>query len=179
MHAKNKYGETPLHKAVFHPSLKLTLIDLLIQRGADIHETTVTGETPLHYAVHLGREDVVRFLLQKGADPLVEANDGSTPLSIAKAEHPVIASRITDTLGKLSKNQNTKTHSFELSFIIELLKWLKRNDLMMFSEEFIANDLFLYIIPEITEEYLERMLPDDCERAKVLRAVNRFRRGMK
>jgi len=99
IHAKNKFGETVLHKAVFHPSLKLTLTDMLISRGADVNGASIKGDTPLHYAVRLGREDVVRFLLQKGADPTLESHDGQTPLDVAVAENPDIAERIRDTIG--------------------------------------------------------------------------------
>jgi hypothetical protein len=154
VHAVNKFGETPLHKAIFHSSLKLTLLDLLLQRGADPNAVSTTGETPLHYAVHLGREDVVKFLLQKGADFMVESDEGKTPYDVAKEENPIIAQRIKDTK--------------------EILSWLRRMDLLEWSEDFLAHDIFLYVLPDLTDDYLRRVLPEDADRNKVMQAVRRF-----
>lgn len=165
-----------LHKAVFHPSLKLTLTDMLVSRGADVNATSKKGDTPLHYAVRLGREDVVRYLLQKGADPTLEADDGQTPLDIAIAENPAIAERIRDTMGRFTRSVKIPKNLL-LFRLLELQKWLRRNDLLAYADEFIANDIFLYIIPDLTDEYLDRLLSDYADKSKVIRAVHRFRRG--
>lgn len=154
VHAKNRYGETVLHKAMFNPSLKMTLVDLLLQRGADPNEGSSTGETALHYAVRWGRDDVVRFLIQKGADFEAESNERQTPLSIALQENPPIAELIKD-----SK---------------DIIKWLQRCGLSDYMEDFIAADIFLFTLPDLKEEYLLRILPENADRAKVLSAVKRF-----
>jgi hypothetical protein len=139
---------------MFNPSLKMTLVDLLLQRGADSNEGSTTGETALHYAVRWGRDDVVRFLIQKGADFDAKSNDGSTPFSIAQQESPAIAELIKD-----SK---------------DIIKWLQRSGLSDYVEDFIAGDVFLYTLPEINEQYLLRLLPEGADRNKVLSAVKRF-----
>ena len=51
----------------------------------DINMETGNGWTALHNAILAGREDVVRWLLSKGADPLHRAKDGWTPLHAAAA----------------------------------------------------------------------------------------------
>jgi len=56
VNAKNSFGETPVHQAVFNPSLKTVMLDLLRKESADMNVTSESGETPLHYAVRLGRE---------------------------------------------------------------------------------------------------------------------------
>ena len=51
----------------------------------DINAETGNGWTTLHYAILAGREEVVRWLLSQGADPLHKAKDGWTPLHAAAA----------------------------------------------------------------------------------------------
>jgi hypothetical protein len=58
----------------------------------------VNGETPLHYAVRLLREDLVYLLLAAGADPNIRGRDGRTLLSIAQRE--AAQTRIADILAR-------------------------------------------------------------------------------
>lgn len=51
----------------------------------DINLETGNGWTALHYAILAGREDVTKWLLSKGANPLHKAKDGWTPLHAASA----------------------------------------------------------------------------------------------
>lgn len=51
---------------------------LLIERGADVNALNIVGSTPLILAVvEGGREDMVRILLQAGADWTIENNPPS------------------------------------------------------------------------------------------------------
>lgn len=38
------------------------------------------GDTCLHYAVHMGRKDLISFLLSAGADPTIKGLNNKTPL---------------------------------------------------------------------------------------------------
>ena len=38
----------------------------LIERGADVSAADDDGRTPLHFAVHEGRPDIVRLLVDRG-----------------------------------------------------------------------------------------------------------------
>jgi cytohesin len=85
--AKDIGGYTPLHISAFegHPAtiiLPLELGDsseepetymriakLLIKSGADVNMKNNGGRTPLHAAVLRNRIDIVRLLLESGADP--------------------------------------------------------------------------------------------------------------
>ena len=65
-HMFNDSNETPLHYAIlFH--LSDDLIDLLIERGADVNARTSKGTSPLFYAIRTTRLNVMEKLLALGA----------------------------------------------------------------------------------------------------------------
>ena len=61
----------------------------LILKGAahliDAREST-NGQTALWQACQYGSVDMVRQLLDAGADPVLEANDGTTPMAVAQRD---------------------------------------------------------------------------------------------
>lgn len=60
-------------------------IQNLLSGGADIHERNETGSTPLHLAVFSGSEEIVRMLLDAGANPNAQDLKGVTPLNTARS----------------------------------------------------------------------------------------------
>jgi len=75
----------------------LAVVQLLINKCADVNATNKDGQTPLHFAVFNGQEEVARLLVDKGAD--LEATDkyGQTPLLLALMyEEEVMARLLTD-----------------------------------------------------------------------------------
>lgn len=64
---QNSLGETALFLAVKSKSKEL--VELLLQHGADPNVQKFTDEAPIHRACLLGLEDIVRALLDSGADP--------------------------------------------------------------------------------------------------------------
>lgn len=78
IHSRNKMEKTPLHYAV--TNRKSEIIELLIERGAEVGAADVTGMTPLHVAATLNRVHEAILLLEAGAD--LEARDafGDTAL---------------------------------------------------------------------------------------------------
>lgn len=56
-----------MEKAVFNPSIRIMLVEKLLENGAEVNASS-PGGTALHYAVHLGRTDLVSLLIQGGAD---------------------------------------------------------------------------------------------------------------
>ncbi len=79
----DKEGWTPLHYAVARYSIEAT--NLLINSGADIHAKDSNGNNVLWRAVFTskGRGDIIKILLQAGADPLMKNNSGISPLQLA------------------------------------------------------------------------------------------------
>ncbi len=80
---KTKGGMTPLHWALKdHKGSKGALIDLYLRHGLEVNITDNFKRTALHMAVKGDMDDVVEFLIAKGAD--VNAMSGiGTPLYIA------------------------------------------------------------------------------------------------
>ncbi|KAJ4359516.1 uncharacterized protein N0V89_000071 [Didymosphaeria variabile] len=58
-------------------------IRILVNHGADVNHRSRRWGTPLQYAIHAGRADIVEFLLDQGADPTTETVRG-TPAEHAK-----------------------------------------------------------------------------------------------
>ena len=55
VHAKDDNGWTPLHEAVRGNSE--AIVELLIEKGADVNAATNFGQTPLQLAMHFKGED--------------------------------------------------------------------------------------------------------------------------
>ena len=74
---------TPLMLAALNASAPM--VALLIERGAAV-DATAAGATALTEAAQRGDPEVLRLLLEAGADPNVPMPDGRTPLCYAKGQ---------------------------------------------------------------------------------------------
>jgi len=63
--AADVYGNRPLHDAVCHG---LIVVQSLVHHGAKVNVQNVDGKTPLHVAIERQQSQVVKFLLNAGAD---------------------------------------------------------------------------------------------------------------
>ena len=84
--ARNASGVTPMHLAVIRNG-DVTALQLLLTAGADVNAKTAAGSggwTPLHGAAALGRVDVMKFLLENGADRTATDARGFTPVQAAE-----------------------------------------------------------------------------------------------
>ncbi|MEJ2202268.1 MAG: ankyrin repeat domain-containing protein, partial [Desulfuromonadaceae bacterium] len=62
---------------------KIDLIELALEKGADIHATNKSGETALHRAAFVGKVDIIDFLLDQGARINQKNMYDATPLFVA------------------------------------------------------------------------------------------------
>lgn len=84
MNAAGPQGHPPLHHAVHGTVNTCELVRYLVERrGAALNTLNTDGETPLIIAVSADREDVVRLLLELGADVDVPSRTGAVPLYYA------------------------------------------------------------------------------------------------
>jgi ankyrin repeat protein len=85
----NSYDRTPLMVATAGGELEIVrcLLDHP-SAAATINRRDQDGETALWYACYLGHGGVARLLLERGADPTMASNDGTTPMARAGQAHP-------------------------------------------------------------------------------------------
>ena len=94
--ARNSYGIIPLFYAKWH----LEAVQVLIEHNADINSQNDAGETTLNRifihpaGLKENRADIVRRLLEQGADPNICSNDHSTPLHHASSDGSLEAARL-------------------------------------------------------------------------------------
>ncbi len=82
--ATNRYGVTPLSLACQNGDS--SIVELLLERGADPHTTLPGGETVLMTAARTGKAGPVNALLKRGADVNARERRGQTALMWAAAD---------------------------------------------------------------------------------------------
>ncbi len=91
--AANAMRVRPIHSAAAHrqPHVALTMVQSLLDHGADVNVVQHGGWTPLHQAAAHGQQALVELLLVHGADPTATSEDGRTPAEMAQANgHTVV-----------------------------------------------------------------------------------------
>ena len=73
---------TLLHRALVSATRQIdaAIIGRVIELGVDVHAADRNGWTALHFAARAKNVDVMRVLLDAGADPNALTTDGLTPL---------------------------------------------------------------------------------------------------
>jgi ankyrin repeat protein len=78
--AANPHSLTPLQKAAEKGDLHV--VTALVAAGARVNDTGGAGRTPIHYALP-GHLDMMRLLIEKGADVNLRDSEGASPLDDA------------------------------------------------------------------------------------------------
>lgn len=157
VNAQNNIGETPLHKAIFNNSVKILMVNLLTQNGADVNRVnSERGETPLHYAVRLGREDLVSILLKAGAKVNSKGSKevgSKTPLDLAIEEKH-------EKMAAILKRAE------------EIFDWLEEIGMEKYNTIFIKEEMYRELLPDLDEKTLDHMgITVTGHRLKILKAV--------
>jgi len=87
---------TPLLLAVDCEFSLDTLKYLVEDQKCSVLDQDLKGRTPLHYAADLENEDIIVFLLERGADPRTPDSDGSTPIDESDFIKNWVAANITE-----------------------------------------------------------------------------------
>lgn len=75
-------------------SVDLDFAGFILSRGADVNEAATSGDIEgwagIHYACSNGNKELIKFLVNNGADVNAVTADGKTPLSLAGSSDPEI-----------------------------------------------------------------------------------------
>jgi ankyrin repeat protein len=109
-------AQTPLHKAVDVSRSKEKMFDnyavaiLLLAHGANPNiQDKYYFRTPLHYAARNGAVDIVKEMLERGADPTIRDHKGKTPLDLAREEgHDEIVQILTSHIQQMHRKSRRR-----------------------------------------------------------------------
>ena len=103
----NKTGWTPLHYAASGvQSQQTTIVALLLEQHAYIDAASPNGSTPLMMAAQYGTREVVKLLLDEGADPALKNQLGLGAADFAvRAERPELVEAIAAAVRKRQPNR--------------------------------------------------------------------------
>ena len=71
-------GMSPLHVAILQNNRDI--VELLLEKGADVNLQNNSGDTPLHFAIAGENVELCNLLLNAGADVNLQNENGKTPL---------------------------------------------------------------------------------------------------
>ena len=102
-----------IHKATLESDYEYAL--KLINLKVDLNELDTLGHTPLHWAVFSGDIDLVKILLEAGANPNILSSDGVTPKWRAKDFGLIEIDELLNSFGgKLLTNEDFDKTSFSV-----------------------------------------------------------------
>ncbi|XP_055848375.1 alpha-latrotoxin-Lhe1a-like [Episyrphus balteatus] len=104
---RRKLNDTPLHFAAMNGHKEI--VEMLLNKGANIHAKNEYGGTALQAAVFRKQSDTIELLLDRGAIVDEKKNDGSTPLHTAVQRGNM---KIIEILIKRGANVNAIANSY-------------------------------------------------------------------
>ena len=82
LETKDDYGDTLLLIAVKNDAPE-NVIDLLLERGANVHAVAKDEKTVLHYAAQTDKVEIIKQMIESGLSVNKDDKDGWTPLHVA------------------------------------------------------------------------------------------------
>lgn len=105
IHVKASNGQTCFHAA----AAKLKTARIAQEAGLDINAQADDGETPLHIAArNSSGKELIEFMLENGADPLVEDHSGKLALDRVYDSYPQVKRLLEDAMLKFHKLEEKK-----------------------------------------------------------------------
>lgn len=77
---KSKLWETPLHRLCARVSPRMDLIELILEKGADVNGVNKAGKSPLFYCNFSFSSELLKLLVRYGADVNLKDKYGNTLL---------------------------------------------------------------------------------------------------
>ncbi|KTD03251.1 ankyrin repeat domain-containing protein [Fluoribacter gormanii] len=107
-------GNTPLMVAAGRGNLNI--IEYLLEKGADLHQSNNHGESAVIFAVENGQLNTLKFLDEKGVDLTIVNNKGENPLLVAaKNGHLACVSYLLDRGFSADLKDNQGKTAFQLA----------------------------------------------------------------
>jgi len=79
--SESRHGNYPVNYAIHNADFEM--IELLLDSGANLNVKNTTGYTPCHFAIILGNIDIIRFLVSRGMDCSIAADNNEKPFDMA------------------------------------------------------------------------------------------------
>eukprot|EP01124_Arcella_intermedia_P036206 TRINITY_DN9446_c0_g1_i2.p1 TRINITY_DN9446_c0_g1~~TRINITY_DN9446_c0_g1_i2.p1 ORF type:complete len:776 (+),score=196.67 TRINITY_DN9446_c0_g1_i2:209-2329(+) len=156
VNAQNNFGETPLHHVVFNRSIKLLVAEELLKAGADPNIVALNKDAPLHYAVQMGRTDLVKLLIAYGADCNLPGSKGFAAVALAKSlDMNAIADVIQDAL--------------------HVVHYLKKLELPHLIWTFLDQEIYIHHLEDIPESTLGKIVKNKDERDKIIAGIKELK----
>ncbi|XP_033097848.1 poly [ADP-ribose] polymerase tankyrase-1-like isoform X2 [Anneissia japonica] len=112
-------GDTALYLAVFsisNSSSSFEVIDVLIQEGCDVNAVNFLGYTVLHQAASKGNTNLIRKLLDYGANPKIATNAGIYPVNLASTAGFMEAASLLDISDEVAEDENIAKTPMKVKF---------------------------------------------------------------
>lgn len=101
---------------------QLAKIQEALNSGADIHQQDEQGWTPLNWAAGKGDPEIVKLLLDHGADVSRVGRDQRTPYKIALAAKHVEVARLLREAGHANGNGDSPTRNYAKAYLLGELR---------------------------------------------------------